>query len=336
MSNDNNQPFSPKDPWRNQIYNASAVSALLEALVHEIARYEQSSDQKGTVLPLAMNLAQIQQINFLIMGPARSGKSTLIKAITGQNVPKSNGWDSHTQKLKDYTTGKVRWWDSPGIEDWKTDELQVWKKTIQELPPKDRPLLCVFVVKATGSVMNSEKLSQFATAVVWELKMPLYFIITDVFTKDSREIAEMRNTYKQILSAFGSPQVLHLYGQDPNIGCDGWQLCQYGNAKVFSAEVNSEEKHVCNLRLQPCGIGELVGVIFQNLDAKQCAAFLVAISNQKSSVWSMLASVLQHVSIETLRIFLPPQVLDDVASTLLGTIVAESYQKIRNSVSRDW
>jgi GTPase SAR1 family protein len=140
----------------------------------------------------------------LVVGPARVGKSTLIKALTGdQKVVTSPGIDPHTVEMAKYTVQTsiavngseaapkrtFNFWDTPGIIDWSN-----FTKTLKKFLDTARPL-AVMICLAPGTDADTQAWISLIKECTTR-SMALCLVITNKFTGNDDQFTAIVDFYK--------------------------------------------------------------------------------------------------------------------------------------------
>ncbi|CAF1449389.1 unnamed protein product [Rotaria magnacalcarata] len=110
-----------------------------------------------------------KEINIVLCGSARVGKSTLVNAICQQKLAKTSaGLDSCTSMMSRYVLrGEIEidseaisyqynFWDTPGFESWTKDKIRKRLDGILKEPKSD--ILCMIYCASPGSYANLQQL----------------------------------------------------------------------------------------------------------------------------------------------------------------------------------
>ncbi|CAF0797489.1 unnamed protein product [Didymodactylos carnosus] len=140
----------------------------------------------------------------LVVGPARVGKSTLIKTLTGdQKVDTSPGIEPHTQQMRKYTVQMsiavngseavperpFHFWDTPGIIDWSN-----FTKTLNRFLDTARPL-AVMICLAPGTDADTQAWISLIKECI-RRSMALCLVITNKFSGNDEQYAAILDFYK--------------------------------------------------------------------------------------------------------------------------------------------
>ncbi|CAF1447697.1 unnamed protein product [Adineta ricciae] len=117
------------------------------------------------------------EFEILVFGPARVGKSTLIRELSGdEQIRTSAGLNACTQTTTAYTDQfGVRWWDTRGIEQWTEAEARSFLKD-KFLNRHIVPRAAIFC-RTSGALVNTSVL-KFLFHQFESNGIPLYFVIT--------------------------------------------------------------------------------------------------------------------------------------------------------------
>jgi GTP-binding protein EngB required for normal cell division len=133
---------------------------------------------------------------FLIIGPARVGKSTLISTVTGNdNIEISGSLDSCTKKIQYYDMGKIRFWDTPGFEGWQNDDVDsMWKNIFSK--NNLLPVFCIFCV-SKGAFANTSTIKYMFDNYLHKYSIPVCWTITNAGSCDINSTECLMNDAKK-------------------------------------------------------------------------------------------------------------------------------------------
>ena len=115
---------------------------------------------------------------FLVCGPTRVGKSTLIKALTGCNVPTSASLNSDTKFAMGYRyrDEEVIFWDTKGFETWNKCVLNdFWREHFTD--KRILPSFCLFCV-GNGAHADLNLIRYMFESYLFHYEIPVCWVIT--------------------------------------------------------------------------------------------------------------------------------------------------------------
>ena len=125
-----------------------------------------------------------KKVEIIVCGPARVGKSSLIKALTGQDVETSSSLNSYTTIATPYkfANDNVIIWDTKGFEKWSRTSIdEFWKSYFQSTT--FLPSLCIFCV-GTGAHADTSLVKYMFEKYVFKYNIPLCWVITKAGVTD--------------------------------------------------------------------------------------------------------------------------------------------------------
>ena len=201
-------------------------------------------------------LSIMENIEIVVCGPTRAGKSTLIKAITGKDVPISSSLNPDTKFSTSYRyeDSKVIFWDTQGFECW--DEVllkKFWNQHFWE--KKILPSFCLFCV-GEGAHANMELLKLMFENYLLVNKIPVCWVVTKSGGTDVRQTESYIN------------EGITLLGDVTEVIKD---TIAWKTEKGFIVRVNSAETKIAipglqePLIIKPFGINTLINLIATNI-----------------------------------------------------------------------
>jgi len=247
------------------------------------------------------------QIQFLVIGPTRVGKSTLIKAVTGMDILTSGSLDSCTKQMDYYDIGNIRIWDTPGFEKWGVNDIDsMWKKVFQVHDVL--PVFCLFCV-SKGAFANTETIKYMFDTYIQKYKIPICWTITNAGSCDDQSTISLMSDGKRILGP--TEKVIR--------EAIAWKLVNGYLVRVNS--INSEYTFMNQkLKIPSYGIPTLIKIITTNI-SKDAHTHLIQMYKDKQGYWGHLAAGLFEVLYHT---GLPVEsLLDDKEKELFKKIAGE-------------
>lgn len=220
------------------------------------------------------------EVNIVLCGAPRVGKSSLINAICQQRIAKNSvTLDSSTKHLTKYQVEYAQndnlhqtiFWDLPGIESWNENDV---RDHINKLITATKPL-CMIFCASPGSFAKLEHVEWLVSECAKQ-KIFCALVCTNMWAGRSRK--EVLNEFRDIL------QKIH-----PNIQpFEADKVIQFGNVGLCTM-VNSEIyiDDDIGIRKDPSGVNELILSISKCLDQESRSTWLQVISENKS-FWSQM------------------------------------------------
>lgn len=219
-------------------------------------------------------------MNIIVCGSPRVGKSTLINAIYGQEVAEAKeGLDSVTQAIRCYTiegcidTGSstipyaYNFWDAPGFESWGKNYVRSQLKEIIE-KPQSKPV-CMIFCASPGTFVNLTQLDWLLNFCIKENHIFCALVCTNKHAGQTRSLNAVLDTYNNLLSKYAN--------EPPRIEND---IRIYGNIGL-SASVNSAPYEMEEMVLPKSGVNELIYGIMESLAGDKVLEFVFAVMENK-------------------------------------------------------
>ena len=232
-------------------------------------------------------LEKLDDINIVVCGAPRVGKSTLINAICHQELAGTHpGLHAYTKTMSSYyLTGSIdigdeqanyqyTFWDTPGLESWDREDIRKYLKTIQTTPKSN--IICMIYCASPGSFANIEQLGRLLDECI-KLHIFCALVCTNKWYLDRKRRDAVIDDFQHILQRHQTKtrdeNGIAYYG---NVG-----LCTSVNSVAFTDEQTGKE-------YEQSGIDELILGIMESLDDDKLAQWCVVIFENKS-FWKKLS-----------------------------------------------
>ena len=221
-----------------------------------------------------------QDTHIIVCGSPRVGKSTLINALCGRIVSKTNaGLAAVTQDITCYSVGgeldtgseivsyKYNFWDTPGFESWEKNNIQSKIKEIIE-KPETKPL-CMIFCASPGTFVDLERLESLLDLCILEKRIFVVLVCTNKYAGQVKSRRAVLEDFNGLLSKYSkySPKIENDITFYSNIG-----LC---------AAVNSEPYEDDDRILAVSGINELIYGITTSLVDEQVLKWCFVVLENK-------------------------------------------------------
>eukprot|EP01103_Thecamoeba_quadrilineata_P014759 TRINITY_DN4480_c0_g1_i1.p1 TRINITY_DN4480_c0_g1~~TRINITY_DN4480_c0_g1_i1.p1 ORF type:complete len:987 (+),score=211.18 TRINITY_DN4480_c0_g1_i1:70-3030(+) len=237
----------------NNELNEASMEVLREALYAAVARKVGATMTNGEMVGVAKLLADFQYVHVWLIGSTKAGKSSLINAITGADVPR-NAWAPCTQEISYYDHKKLRFIDTKGVENWAYWKTELTAESLTS-GPEYYPHVILFLHKCgSGAFPEYKEFLDFLKERYQEV--PIFFVITNCALIDEKNLDEIQNEVDKITKP----------------------------RNIQSIKVNSVgAKLPGGIEIQVSGINELLGLIYKKLKPDMVASLLISIGSKNLS-----------------------------------------------------
>lgn len=234
------------------------------------------------------------EINIVLCGSPRVGKSSLINAICQQQLAENDViLDSCTKQLKKYQVEYTKnnrlhrtiFWDLPGIESWS--EIDV-RDHINKLITATKPL-CVIYCASPGSFAKLEHVKWLASECA-NRKIFCALVCTNMWSGRNRHavLKEFRDILQKI-----HPNIQHFEDNNKIIYFGNVGLCTMVNSETY---IDDE----LDIRREPSGINELISGIGKRLDEKHGSIWF-QMTSENQLFWSQMDFDSKHTLSEDVK-----------------------------------
>ena len=186
------------------------------------------------------------EVHILVCGGPKVGKSSLINALCGCPVAKTNaiGLDRCTQKTSYYQLDNIYFWDTPGIQQWSHLDIDSYLNSSR----RNQTPICMFYCASPGSFVKLKQLEILLDQCIRRRHIFCVLVVTNMFVSVQRHA--ILEEFKVLLSKYvdHKEQIKEKRG-----------LWYYGKVGLCTM-INSQEylDEDTNRRQPPQGVNELV------------------------------------------------------------------------------
>jgi len=229
---------------------------------------------------------QLPPVDILIFGRSGVGKSALIKAMTGIQIPSSPDIDHVTQTMNCtvITHGKLkfRFWDTKGIDKW--DDFSDVENMFNEINEKKIvPLFVIYCASFNGRVE-----SKIVTKILLNFKeynVPIAYVITNVYAGDDDQFDGQRkggfSVMNNVFLAIPKKISEYYYEYEALYNTDG-ELISNGKGIIICVNSQPYIKRRENINLPQFNVNELLDFIGRHLSGERFAEFVILTLNNRS------------------------------------------------------
>jgi len=228
---------------------------------------------------------QVPPVDILIFGRSGIGKSVLIKAMTGIQIPSSPDIDHVTQTMNctivTHDKLKFRFWDTKGIDKWDDFDVENMFNEINE--KKILPLFVIYCASFNGRVQS--KVVKKILLNFKEYNVPIAYVITNIYAGDDSQFDGQRtggfNVMNDVFLAKPKKISEYYYEYGALYNTDGELIC---DGKGIMICVNSQPyiKRLDNINHPQLNVNELLDFIGRHLNGENFAKFVILTLNNRS------------------------------------------------------
>lgn len=224
----------------------------------------------ATTADISNNGDTNKEVHILICGGPKVGKSTLINAICGCPVAKTNsiGLDECTKRTNYYQLDNIYFYDTPGIQQWSSLDIDSYLNSSSQ----GQTPLCMIYCASPGSFAKLQQLDMLLDECIRRRHIFCALVVTNMFVNVNRRA--ILEEFKTLLSKYidhkqqvREEEGIWYYGE---VG-----LCTMVNSQEFVDEDT-------NRRQPQHGINELVMALTKSFSrTQQLSSWLQTIENNR-------------------------------------------------------
>jgi GTPase SAR1 family protein len=295
-AHENNQPdcadndlFCSKD-WCSKALVKSVLvptesANLVDSIQSMIDKIALTNAETYKLTPSVI-IHQLPPVDILIFGRSGVGKSALIKAITGIQVPSSPDIDHVTQTINCTIVNngklKFRFWDTKGIDKWENySDVENMFNEIKE--KKIMPLFVIYCASFNGRVN-----SKIVTKILLNFKqynVPIAYVITNIYAGDDNQFDGQRKGAFSIMNDVFLVQpekISEYYYEYGELRDTDGELISDGKGILICVNSQPYIKKRENIDLPQFNINELLDFIGCHLNGERFAEFVILTLNNRS------------------------------------------------------
>lgn len=229
---------------------------------------------------------KLNEINIVVCGASRVGKSTLVNAICQQELAGTHpGLNSCTKTMSCYylkgdieigdetISYQYNFWDTQGFNNWDREAIHTSLKHIKKKPKSD--IICMIYCASPGSFANLQRLKWLLDECM-EQHIFCALVCTNKYQGNKDQRDAVMQDFQQILETF------HRKTREEN------GVIYYGNVGLCTS-VNSVPFENEGKEYEQSGINELIFGIMESLDNEKLAQWCL-VSFENKSFWKKLSA----------------------------------------------
>lgn len=206
-----------------------------------------------TDIPVAIT-SNNDEIHLLVCGSSKVGKSSLINALAGCVVAKTGsgiGLDQCTRAVNCYQLNRIRFWDTPGIQEWSHLDIGSYIRASS----LHQPPLCMFYCASPGSFAKLQQVELFLDEC-GRRHIFCALVVTNMFSNTNRDAA--LHDFKGLLAKYVEKSEVR----------EERGVWYYGKVGLCTM-VNSHEYEGPGDRKPQQGVHELILAVIKSLNEPQ-------------------------------------------------------------------
>ncbi|UJR24614.1 hypothetical protein I4U23_005989 [Adineta vaga] len=252
---------------------------LINYLKEQLVRLHTRVSSYGTNIVTARGIQKLSsEFEILVFGPARVGKSTLIKEVSGdERIATSAEMNACTEKSEKYIDKyNIHWWDTPGFENWSVSTAKnFFQKSFHErgILPK------VAIFCRTANVLGSSDVIKYMFEEIRKHGILLLYVITKwPFIPKSEQNAIVQ----EAVSLLGGHSK-GIYRKHSR----GFRALECEPKKSYIMPVNSKVDEVLGMRVPRSNLNTLRKILITKLD-EESQGKLIELYKNNTSFWTKL------------------------------------------------
>jgi len=246
---------------------------------------------------------QIPPVDILIFGRAGVGKSTLITAMTGIELPSSPNLDHVTQTISctciNHGNITFRFWDTKGIDKW--DSSSDIENMFNEIKEKHiNPLFIIYCASMNGRVD-----SKIVTQILLQFKqnqVPIAYVITNIYAGDDEQFdGQRRGAFTIMNDVFlvKPIKISEYYYEYSSLYHPDGEIISEGKGILICVNSRPYIRKRGNINQSQLNVNELLDFIGNHLNGDRFAEFVILTLHNRSywkQKYDYLLSRLQEIS----------------------------------------
>ncbi|CAF1415600.1 unnamed protein product [Adineta ricciae] len=252
----------------------------IQYLRDKLVKFHSKVSSYGTNVATAKGIQKLSsEFEILVFGPARVGKSTLIREISGDETivtsAKMNACTTSSEKYSDKFN--IQWWDTPGFENWSVKTAKDFFKDCfydRKILPK------VAIFCRTANSLGSSDVVKYMFDEIQKNGILLLYVVTKwPFIPKS----ERKDILREAVSLLGGRST----GVLRSSSTGSFRAIECAPKKAYIVPVNSKEDEALGMRVPKQNLRTLRQILITKLD-DESQGKLVQLYKDNLDFWSKL------------------------------------------------